>query len=875
MFYYEQKRHSYCVPATRENFYQTIDNPFLANDIKKIRAVSAKMEAATDEKVKAKLHDQKGKLKAELPAWVFSAGFIAKSEKTLKGDKRPCRAEWRKSEYAKLNGLVMLDIDHITHPQSLPKGGTLDVARQMFGDMVKRWENEGNVLREDEGTKVRGGENTPAADGNLVPSSPRPLAPSTSWCSAFCKHYGILFVHVTSSGFGLRLVFKGDANRGNIADNQKWLAGELGVKFDDICKDSVRNSFCCTREDIIYLELENLLNYNDEEFEKKFGEDYRKGRTAPTTEPADSTGVGAVATFPSSYRGVSYLDICTGWMRTFRRSLPAVGERNNAYFALVSQCLRYICDFNEDFVVGVAPDYGLSEQERRACARSAISQRRLSSMPKKLRTFLEGLGCRFDGDADAAAGTVDAAQWDFSRWSKTFGRWFDNPVWKPVCAYLPESARINGLLAAGSMWGTLLSGCHLRNWYDGSDLYLTFMTYIIGEAASGKGDYREIDRLIMEPLRQADERGRKAEEAYQEKMKQLSVSKAKKDDVPEEKHFAVRYLPTDTTLKQKLERCRYALAQFGAEQRQVACYNFETELSSKINYEKNSWNSSQDFDKKSFDCEMTGSESRSSMTTNGLVNAFFNFVVTGTPDALQKKINARNCLDGLPTRLLMGIQPPSGYRMIERSRRRRPDKDSDFLRTVGNKLMQCGWDVNLEQECNVPKAWQDRLGKKTSFADALYWWGQQKALTCELEEDKIGNYFRKRAPMIAVKLGVVDAIMNSLDSFVDEGQINLNFSSIELAIHLCDYIFESQIWYFGKLIEDSLESSAISGHIYQNTKLVKAYNDLPDNFTRENIIAILNCSKKTAYNRISDWLCSGYIQKVSTNKYLKLIKVLI
>ena len=697
-----------------------------------------------------------------------------------------------------------------------------------------------------------------------------------SWCGAFCKHFGILFVHVTSSGYGLRIIFKGNAERGNIADNQAWMARQLGVKLDEVCKDSVRNSFCCTREDIIYLELENLLNYNDEEFEKKFGEDYREGRTAPTTEPADSTGVGAVATFPSSYTYVLYFDICTVWTRTFSSSLPAVGERNNAYFALVSQCLRYICDFNEDFVVGVAPDYGLSEQERRACARSAISQRRLSSMPKKLRTFLEGLGCRFDGDADAAAGTVDAAQWDFSRWSKTFGRWFDNPVWKPVCAYLPESARINGLLAAGSMWGTLLSGCHLRNWYDGSDLYLTFMTYIIGEAASGKGDYREIDRLIMEPLRQADERGRKAEEAYQEKMKQLSVSKAKKDDVPEEKHFAVRYLPTDTTLKQKLERCRYALAQFGAEQRQVACYNFETELSSKINYEKNSWNSSQDFDKKSFDCEMTGSESRSSMTTNGLVNAFFNFVVTGTPDALQKKINARNCLDGLPTRLLMGIQPPSGYRMIERSRRRRPDKDSDFLRTVGNKLMQCGWDVNLEQKCNVPKAWQDRLGKKTSFADALYWWGQQKALTCELEEDKIGNYFRKRAPMIAVKLGVVDAIMNSLDSFVDEGQINLNFSSIELAIHLCDYIFESQIWYFGNLIEESLDSSAISGLKYENTKKVRGYNELPQTFKIEDVEKVFNISRKSASNYCSFWRQNGYIDKVGTRgNFKKVINVLI
>ena len=156
---------------------------------------------------------------------------------------RPCRAEWRKSEYAKLNGLVMLDIDHVGAP------------RERFTEIVNEW-NEGNVLREDEGTKVRGGENvpyltlkmchrpkgsnTPSADGNLVLPSPRPLAPSTSlaptpprspapttslapstsWCGAFCKHYGILFVHVTSSGYGLRIIFKGNAERGNIADNQ-------------------------------------------------------------------------------------------------------------------------------------------------------------------------------------------------------------------------------------------------------------------------------------------------------------------------------------------------------------------------------------------------------------------------------------------------------------------------------------------------------------------------------------------------------------------------------------------------------------------------------------------------------------------------------
>jgi hypothetical protein len=190
--------------------------------------------------------------------------------------------------------------------------------------------------------------------------------------------------------------------------------------------------------------------------------------------------------------------------------------------------------------------------------------------------------------------------------------------------------------------------------------------------------------------------------------------------------------------------------------------------------------------------------------------------------------------------------------------------------------MQCGWDVNLEQKCNVPKAWQDRLGKKTSFADALYWWGQQKALTCELEEDKIGNYFRKRAPMIAVKLGVVDAIMNSLDSFVDEGQINLNFSSIELAIHLCDYIFESQIWYFGNLIEESLDSNAISGLKYENTKKVRGYNELPQTFKIEDVEKVFSISRKSASNYCSFWRQNGYIDKVGTRgNFKKVINVLI
>ena len=265
MFYFEQKRYSYCVPATRENFYQTIDNPFIVEQIKKIRRVSAQMEAEKEGSAAYnKLHDKKSQLKQELPAWVFSAGFISKSDKTLKGDTRPCHAEWRKSEYAQLNGLVMMDVDHIKQPPTnSPEGESLP-ARAYFAKIVDDWNQQASP---------RGG---------------------LEGVASFCKHYGILFAHITPPGSGLRLVFKADPARGNLADNQQWLANELGVRLDEACKDATRLSYGCSRKDILYIELENLLNYDDKGiFDKKYGEAYRKGNTTPLQLPRGGESDGA------------------------------------------------------------------------------------------------------------------------------------------------------------------------------------------------------------------------------------------------------------------------------------------------------------------------------------------------------------------------------------------------------------------------------------------------------------------------------------------------------------------------------------------------------------------------------------------------------
>ena len=822
------------------------------------------MELAKGEKERKYFHELKGKLKKKLPAWVFSAGEITKSEKIICG--KPCMAAWRKSEFVKLNGLCMLDIDGVSEP------------RKLFESFVNRFTEERGKRKEERDYSQE----------------------NPSWCGEFCKHYGILFAHITPSGRGLRLVFKADPERGNLADNQQWLANELGVRLDEACKDATRLSYGCSRKDILYIELENLLNYDDKGiFDKKYGEAYRGAHPLPLPKGGEQKpeqeasplggGLEGAPVVEATPRTLFIFDACLKELGLTSDVLVNVGRRHDTVKCILSKGavqllskaemlgvlkVRMPENWQDKNILTLVDDFyrryhnatdKMTEFQQRVFAQSMKGP--LSSPVKGKKNTSESLS--------QGEGQEEAPSWDFEKWAVTFKPWFESKVWKPVCSVMSRYSRLNGMLAAGTMFGTLLSGCRLRNWYDGSDLALTFMTYIIGDAGTGKGDYREIDRLIMEPLRQADARGRKAEESYQKEMKRLSMAKAKKDDVPEEKHFPVRYLPTDTTLKQKLERCRYSLHQFGAEQRQVACWNFESELSSKVAYEKQSWNSSQDFDKKSFDCEMTGAESRSTMTTNGLVPAFYNFLVTGTPDALLKKINARNCLDGLPTRLLMGVQYGQKYKMLGRDSRRRNDADSDWLRTVGIRLMECGWDVNLEQPVKVPKKWQDRLGKQTSFADALYYWGQQKAFACQLEDFELGDYFRKRPPMIAARLAVVDAIMNSLDSFEKDGTLNLSFSSIELALHLSDYIFDAQIWYFGKQIEDALEGTGITGNVRQNTKRVLAFGELPDTFTTEDVEKRLNVSQKTAWNILTQWQSNNYVKRIKRGTYIKLVKILV
>ena len=107
-------------------------------------------------------------------------------------------------------------------------------------------------------------------DADHLPMSPhevfeRTQVPGFPW--------RLRLAHATSSGHGLRLVCEARPELGNIADNQICLARELGLMgmvgttgkpiVDDSCIDASRISYAPRREDIYFIDEENLFNIND------------------------------------------------------------------------------------------------------------------------------------------------------------------------------------------------------------------------------------------------------------------------------------------------------------------------------------------------------------------------------------------------------------------------------------------------------------------------------------------------------------------------------------------------------------------------------------------------------------------------------------
>ena len=707
-------------------------------------------------------------LKRKLPAFIFQATFDETESKAGK------LGAWRKQSATRLTGLVVMDIDHVENPREV-----FESWRLATGDKADR-------TRKDD----------------------------------------ILLVYVTPSGKGLKVVFKADANVGNLIDNQYVMARELGnVTIDECCKDSSRMSYVCKESDILYLDKE-LFTYENKAFSERYTALYRDGHSQATKE--DETVISQTPPVVDernaslSFKGVPYEEIIAEWWRQ-NGGEPQEGERNVKLYQLAVN-LRAICDNNKSLLLQIMPRLGLSEEEVHSIVESACKETP-KGVSKMMQTILKAKNLSLGpGPSDRLA------EENMNRWLWEWGEQIEKlsehfPLLKDICKGLKRNQYPAALFVAGGLMMTLMTRCTYRFYHRPEELRrLNNSTLIIGDPASGKSFATRLFKLLAAPIVAADQIGKDAINAYREQMRTKGANKEK----PKKPKVVVRIHPARTSNAQFIQDMVNATEEVDGEPMQLHMLTFDTELDNTLSLQKGgAYIDKQALQLKAFHNEEDGQAYSNVDSVFQEFYVIWNFIYTGTPLALKKMVNEQNFGSGLATRLTCIPLPATNFQMMSRER-----------------------EVDLESDERL-KAWAEKLDRMKGelsvqkIVDELYEWTARRMADAEENDSKAEEMLLKRCAYHGLNFSAPFIVMRHWDQMKQDGQFwcgsfETDETDWRLAELMTNIQYACQRHYFGALAEAYFDNKLkdASVNVMRRQKTLEGFSRLPDEFTTEDVMRI-------------------------------------
>ena len=881
MITFQENTHfSQALPCTREEFWEQVKKPSTRWRIDARRAILAAVEASKTERASA-LHTwlnnadyqkflikkQGLKKKAAKEAWEKKSdaekllAFAQEVKDNLPAFIFACR-EFDETETAKggmfrhrrladchLNGLFMLDIDHIENPFEV-------------------W------------YKMRD-------DKELMKS--------------------IALVHITSSEHGVRIVSVADMNIGNLADNQIALAQKLGYKADESCIDATRNSFAPKEEDIIYINEEILFDYYNEAFDKRFTPEYRQKKTQPIRLQFSTGDVpagvrhsqsGAVATQDaqqgagdgsemdaSRMEGVNQLgtdehglnnkdtagcaddksrvnpcnpcqeikwrgyDIQAIIDARYSDKLPCAEDSNRHKESLkLATDLLIMLDGDkatvqriieaQSWVKEIIAERNENVAQTMESAAGCVAEKEkkyASSLPSKamLEAVKKFTGKDYREVVKEAVQTTPGPSYSGGEINTLLDQWGAEieemfgvfPLLKDVCSGLKRSQYPAAVFVAGGTMMTLMTRCWYRFYHrPQQERRLNCSLYIIGHPASNKSMADDIYKILSSPIAAADKAGKAALNRYKQDTKKKAANKEGKD----KPQALIRIHPARTSNGQLIQDMLNAKDIVEGKEIQLHMLTFDTELDNSITLQSGgSWINKQSMELKAFHNEEDGQMYQNSDSPVDEFNVTWNFIYTGTPIALKKKVNERNFGSGLSTRLAVIPMPKTNFEMMAME----DVKTIDWQRIERMKT----WAYKLDTRFGELPFWP--------LVKRIYDWVKNRMEDCAEDGSEANELMLKRVPYHALNYAAPFIDMRHFDHLHLEGKYwEGTYEVDELDWKLCELIariqYATQQHFFGvmaeKYFDDMNNDVQITGKRHYQ-KSVDGYNRLPEVFDKEDI----------------------------------------
>ena len=606
--------------TTAEQLEEVFNNPETFNKVNKVRELLGKNNKKVANEVKQTIE-----------GLIFVADDFAECEKPVKtfenGKEKEVmvKGKWRLQKSAHLNGLAVLDVDHLVQDP-----------RELF----KQWSEE--QLRE----------------------------------------LGVLLVFITSSNKGIKFVFIARKEWGNLIENSLELARQLGLKADESGKDASRMSFAPSRQagDILFYDPERMFSYENPEYDELFGEQYRS--EDGKNNASKSLEVKEFRISECQYKAIPIQKIIDCWVGN---TLPEPGTRHKTSLELADQ-LRYICDSDPVMIEGIlrAQTWVQDIIKERGenvtqTVKSALAFKEEKRIPKRMYRALKAAGI------DELAG-ISKYRLPYADWCK---RLLKLPLgcFGPALGYIDNNEiKPGGVIAAAGMYDSLLTKCWYQD-FEGYPHRLNILALVIGKPATGKGFAVIQDKYIMDVMEKADAPGRELERKYKEGLNERETSqKEQAKDALKRPDAIVRYCPAKTSNNVFYRRLQNAVITLGdGTEYGIHLYTFASELLSIVKAAGN-FQEKRDMMLQSFHNEKNGVDYNNKDSVNGIFAVYYNMVATGTSDSLKKFVNPQNIGDGLATRLSLFVMPEGNFKMRPLCKKAKSMAAAEAMMEWGRKL---------------------------------------------------------------------------------------------------------------------------------------------------------------------------------------------
>ena len=767
-------------------------------------------------------------LKKSLPFVIFIATYI---ETVSASGKMGC---WRKQAACRLNGLCVIDFDHI----------------------------EGD--------------------------------PREVWAAAFARlsdedKARVLFVFVTPSGHGLKVVFIADAAVGNLIDNQKVFSQKLGLNPDEACKDASRGAFLTTREDIILIDEERLFTYENEEFGKKYNEQYHHGKSQPTLDFAeDSSAAGSVAAVQGAgenqplvsggdgndarvaesmtYHNVPYQTIVAAWLGDKKIEQ---GDRHRTSLVLADH-LRYITDNDPKLIEQILRETPFVKEiidERNEdvamTVKSAQGYEFLKGIPKRMQQALKAAGAVESSEPQTSDFSPQTSSDDIYA-SLPLDNWAEELT--EMAAYYPcmKELFVNVhphklpavWFSSAALFGTLMTRTWYHFWYEPELVRrLNYCIFIIGDPGAGKNIVEKFYKKIADPMIQSDQCLIDAVNRYKEgRTERTTSTKAQKGEALKRPEVGIRVHPARTATGEFIRHMNAAVETIQGQPLNLHMFSFDAELDNVTKQNKGGdWKDREILELKAFHNEQDGQMYANQESVTGMFNVFWNFIYTGTPYALHRKVNQRNFGTGMSTRLAVIPLPDKG--MAKRHQQVDPTAN-ETLSTWAYRLDKVEGELPVEP-----------------LNDETFEWQTAHMEIAEFNGDKADRTLLKRIPYYGIGISLPFILMRHWDEWQEHRTLTMDERDRRLCRLAMDIQYRCQQFFFGEM--------AFNYFADQNKEFVQrrrsgryeeCFRKLPDEFRTQQFMDVFGVSQSAAQRAIARLQQDQLIEKVKYGVYRKVLQ---